>query len=213
MDKKQVTVEGFNRNARLYQDRFMNLDIYNETYEAFLAELPSSKAVVLDIGCGPGNVCAYLLATAPTLEVTGIDLAPEMIRLARINVPGARFDVADAAELSVLETKYQGIISAFLLPYLSQEEAKKLIADCRALLMDGGVLYLSCIERPYADSGWERNSLNEPFHQYYHEQVFLADSLAENGFRLQHTFRKVFGDTQGSSPVHLILVATCNQNG
>lgn len=36
MDKYQETFNTWNKIAEAYQDRFMNLDLYNETYDAFL---------------------------------------------------------------------------------------------------------------------------------------------------------------------------------
>ena len=62
--------------------------------------LPGSPSDVLDLGCGTGSI-AVLLAEAGH-RVTGVDLAPRMIQLARAKLADAglpaTFLVGDAAE-------------------------------------------------------------------------------------------------------------------
>jgi trans-aconitate 2-methyltransferase len=50
--------------------------------------------VVVDLGCGPGNLTALLTDRWPGADVTGIDSSPEMIAAAR-EVPGVRWEVRD----------------------------------------------------------------------------------------------------------------------
>ncbi len=50
-----------------------------------------------DIGCGTGRLGPYLAARG--LSPRGVDLSPEMIRVARRDFPGFGFDVADVREL------------------------------------------------------------------------------------------------------------------
>ena len=54
-------------------------------------------ARVGDIGCGTGRLEPYLAARG--LSPQGIDLSPEMIRIARRDQPGFEFDVADLRAL------------------------------------------------------------------------------------------------------------------
>jgi trans-aconitate 2-methyltransferase len=48
---------------------------------------------VVDLGCGPGNLTRLLAERWPEADVLGLDSSPEMI--ARAEVPGVRFEVAD----------------------------------------------------------------------------------------------------------------------
>jgi trans-aconitate 2-methyltransferase len=51
---------------------------------------------VLDLGCGPGNLTAWLAQRWPAAEVLGLDSSPEMIDKARRSGPrDVRFEVAD----------------------------------------------------------------------------------------------------------------------
>ena len=63
-----------------------------------LARVPAeTPRVVVDLGCGPGNLTALLTARWPGAEVTGIDSSPEMIEAAR-EVAGVTWEVADLRE-------------------------------------------------------------------------------------------------------------------
>ena len=87
MDETQTTIHSYNQNAKAYAEKFMCHEPYTKQAKAF-AELLRSGDSVLDIGCGPGNVAKQLLATK-SLQITGVDLSEEMVKLASANVPSA----------------------------------------------------------------------------------------------------------------------------
>lgn len=75
---------------------------------------------VLDVGCGPGTVTAYLAERG--LDVSGVDLSPRMIENARRLHPGCRFGVASATDLDLGEATLGGVLgwwSLFNLPVTS----------------------------------------------------------------------------------------------
>ena len=72
---------------------------------------------VLDVGCGPGHVTAYLAELG--LDVSGVDLSPRMIVHARRLHPDQRFAVASATDLNLEPSSLGGILgwwSLFNLP-------------------------------------------------------------------------------------------------
>ena len=71
MDRYKETFETWNTIASLYQDKFMDLDIYNETYSIVCHSIAKNNATLLDIGCGPGNITKYILSTRPNFDVDG----------------------------------------------------------------------------------------------------------------------------------------------
>lgn len=83
MDKYQETFDTWNKVATTYEDKFMDLDLYNDTYDIFLDLIPRKDASVLDIGCGPANITKYLLSQTPNLKIKGIDISKNMVKLAR----------------------------------------------------------------------------------------------------------------------------------
>lgn len=54
--------------------------------------------VVVDMGCGPGNSTELLVERFPRAQVVGLDTSPNMLAEARLRVPSARFEVADAGD-------------------------------------------------------------------------------------------------------------------
>ena len=52
--------------------------------------LDDGGGLVADLGCGPGLIGAHLAGLG--LDVTGIDLSPAMIEIARTTYPGLRFE-------------------------------------------------------------------------------------------------------------------------
>jgi trans-aconitate 2-methyltransferase len=56
-----------------------------------LAAVPGEPARIVDIGCGPGNSTALLLARYPGADVIGLDPDAGMIAAARAALPGCRF--------------------------------------------------------------------------------------------------------------------------
>src|ERR1043165_8898678 len=87
MDRYKETIENWNKVAQSYQDKFMGLDIYNDTYDRF-CELMAHGAHVLEMGCGPGNITRYMRIKRPDLDITATDAAREMVKLAIKNNPG-----------------------------------------------------------------------------------------------------------------------------
>lgn len=156
----------------------MDVDLYDESYRQFCQMLPSGRARVLDVACGPGNVSRKLLQQRPELEVLGIDLAPQMLELAKKAVPAARFKVHDIRQLQALSAVFDGIICAFGIPYLTAAEVTAFCAACARCLNAEGVLYLSFSALP-AEAA-ERPDC--PDYLHFHEPAFVRECLHACGF-------------------------------
>ncbi len=48
--------EIFNSCALQYEEKFMDFDLYHNTFDYFSEALNKHHASVLEIGCGPGNI-------------------------------------------------------------------------------------------------------------------------------------------------------------
>jgi len=79
--------------------------------------LPSTRGTVLDIGCGTGSLSVVLAGLG--YEVTGIDLSPEMISLAKVKASAAQhsinFHVMDAAFPQFPAQQFDAIVCRHLL--------------------------------------------------------------------------------------------------
>lgn len=207
MVQKQTPLEIFNKHASAYQERFMHFDLYDDTYDK-LCQVLKPNASVLEIGCGPGNITAYLLSKRPDLDICGIDLAENMIELAKANCPGAKFAVMDGRDISSLNEKFDAVVCGFCLPYLNKEEVEKLITDSSQLLNGKGILYLSAIEDKYEKSGLEVSSNGQDAcYIYYYEESALKTFFELNHFENPIAFRKIYSKSDNATSTHLILIA------
>jgi len=189
MDKYEETFATWNKMASQYQEKFMYLDIFNDSYDYFLNSLHDNQKRLLDIGCGPGNITRYLLNQKPDLEILGVDIAPNMIELAQKNNPEAGFQVLDGREIDNLKGSFDGIVAGFCLPYLSSQEAEKLISDSVELLNEKGIFYLSFVDGDPNDSEFKTNETGDRVYVYYHQTKRLLKLLEENGFELLNLFK------------------------
>lgn len=206
-DKTQVAVAIFNRLAEVYQNKYMDQSLFHDTFDFFCNNIDVQNPHVLEIACGPGNITQYLLKIRPDLQIFGIDLAPNMVELAKINNPGAHFEVMDAKTIGQLPQKYHAIMCGFCLPYLNKTEALQLIRDAAHLLLSGGVCYLSTMENDYDKSAIQRASTGDEMFIHFHEAAYLIPALEENGFNILDIQRKVYPDGNGGETIDLVVIA------
>jgi ubiquinone/menaquinone biosynthesis C-methylase UbiE len=96
-------------------------------------ESVDSPARVLEIGTGTGSGAALLKARFPQAEVTGVDLSPEMIRIAQAKVPGVTFEPADASRLPFADRSFDLIVQNNVPVYFA-EMARVLAPGGRVLI-------------------------------------------------------------------------------
>lgn len=206
MDKSKIAVNLFDKLAVTYQEKYMDVSIYADTFDVFCEQLRAPDSSILELGCGPGNVTRQLLNTLPGLRILGTDLAPNMLKLAAVNNPGAEYMLLDCREIPA-GRRYDGIVAAFCLPYLQKEETVKLIADASGILEPGGLFYLSTMEDDYEKSGLEKGSTGEEIFMHYYSEDFLAGILTQNNFEVISSSRKRYPGRDGKTVTDLILIA------
>jgi 2-polyprenyl-3-methyl-5-hydroxy-6-metoxy-1,4-benzoquinol methylase len=207
MDKYNETFETWNKVASLYQDKFMDLDLYNDTYDFICNSITIDNAKLLEIGCGPGNISKYLLTKRPDFDIFGIDFAPNMIELAKRNNPTASFATMDCRQISELKTIYDGIVCGFCLPYLSQTDCVKLISECYKLLNENGLIYLSFVEGDPNKSDFQVSSSGDRVYFHFHNIKDLTEQLIENKFDEIKIFNMKYEKSESEIEMHTILTA------
>ena len=160
LERNQESVETYNKSAENYSEKFMNMDLYNDTYDKFCELIKTENANILEIASGPGNVTKYLLNKNSSFNILGIDLAENMVELSKKNNPKANFEVFDCREILKLEKTFDAIMCAFCMPYLSNNECEKLILDSSKILNENGLIYISTMEDNYEKSGYELTSFS-----------------------------------------------------
>ncbi len=208
MNHNQETFNTWNKVAKIYEDKFMKMDLYNETYDFFCQSIKKENANILEIGCGPGNITKYLLNKRPDLNINGIDIAPNMIELAQKNNPAANFSVMDARKIRQFECNFDAIIAGFCIPYFSYSETEQFIIDAKHLLNSNAMIYISFVEGSPSRSGLMTNKNGDSVYFYYHELETLKALLQTNGFEGMHTFKVNFRKSETDTDIHTILIAT-----
>ncbi|MCK0158520.1 class I SAM-dependent methyltransferase [Cellulophaga sp. F20128] len=210
MNYYKETFETWNKIAKVYQDKFMDLDLYNDTYDHFSTLIGKPNASVLEIGCGPGNITKKLLTKNPNLKLLGIDVSENMITLAKQNNPTAEFRQMDCRDLGNLQNKFDAIVCGFCIPYLSETDCATLIQNCNKLLHRDGVLYLSFVAGNYKQSGFISGSSGDRVYFYYHPLQSIEKALSINSFTIKENSTKTYLKSDSTTETHTILLSKKN---
>jgi SAM-dependent methyltransferase len=99
---------------------------------------------VLDVGCGPGTVTAFLSDLG--VDASGVDLSPRMIEHARRLHPGLRFEVASATQLDLAGASLGGVLGWWSLFNLPRDVLPAVLASFARALVPGGQVLIGTHE-------------------------------------------------------------------
>ncbi|HMI08538.1 MAG TPA: class I SAM-dependent methyltransferase [Flavobacterium sp.] len=208
MDNTKIAVAIFDKLAKVYQEKFMDVGLYHQSFDLFCEYIAKENATVLELGCGPGNITKYLLEKRPNLKIMGTDLSPNMIALARINNPKAEFGLLDCREIHTIIEQYDAIMCGFCLPYLSKDEAVALIRGASKILNPNGIIYISTMEENEDNkSGLRKSSSGDEMYMYYHRTIDLTAALEVAGFKIITLRHQDFPTNDGLKTTDLIIIA------
>lgn len=131
--------DGYDRLASTYADQ-LGHELDGKALDRWLLERLAREArgPVLDVGCGPGHVTAFLAAAGA--DARGLDLSPGMIDVARARAPGLRFDVGDLRALPHADGALGGVVAMYALVHLPPAELAPAVAELARVLAPGGLL-------------------------------------------------------------------------
>lgn len=127
-------------------------ELYVERLADILDEMPIEQAVlglfcqlvrergngldVADVGCGTGRLAPYL--SSQGLAPHGVDLSPEMIRVARRDYPEHPFELSDLRALPFADGSMAGPVGWYSLMYLSPEDRPSAFGELARVVKPGG---------------------------------------------------------------------------
>ena len=205
-DHYKITIQTWKKVAKMYEEKFMDFDIYNESYEAFCSEISESDPSIIEIGCGPGNVTRWLRKRLPASTILATDVASEMIDVAKKNVDNVQFEVLDARNIDSLKETFDGILCGFCVPYIDKPDLKILIENSSALLKDKGIIYLSFIQGDYSDSELQIRSTDHAMKVHYYQEADINEFFKANSIDLIQSIHLSYLLPDGSEQIHLILL-------
>lgn len=196
----------FDRYADEYDQKYAGYPPYLRTYQRLASLLPRGRRLsALDIACGPAHALRYLIDAGFDLDVFGFDLSPNMLRIAKKNVPHGKFEQRDCRNLDGLTSRYDIVICGFCAPYLNPNECSKLVESIAGSLKPGGLAYFSaieggnyCVEDNISPSG-------DRVRIHHHPAAVLLQEFSQTGLHVIDVERKAMVTADGSEQVEVFF--------
>ncbi len=204
-------IDGYDKSAKAFDDKIGQLSNYNDAYD-FFSDYLNENDEILDLACGPANISRYLVSKK-RLSITGIDLSPKMLEVARQNVPTGDFicsNITDffipSGEQSKTAKKFDAIINGFGLPYLNEEEAERTFEKSALHLKEGGFFYISFMDGDKTQK--EHPSFNPEITLTvtYHPQKRIESLLEKVGFTIIKRYNLDYKESDGSITTDDVLI-------
>ena len=133
------TIKSYEELAGDYYKNHFDINEVKGIIDFFIKKLKGKK--VLDVGCGPGRDAKYFSENG--LEVIGIDLTSNFVKMASRNVPKAKFIQMDMRNLNFPENTFDGIWACASFLHIPKIEARDTLLGFKKVLKPGGLIYLS----------------------------------------------------------------------
>jgi trans-aconitate methyltransferase len=145
----------YDQVARTYADKYHDEILRKPKVQAFLADFVAAvpaDGIIADVGCGPGQVARYVHHHLGR-RTAGIDLSPEMVRLAAELNPTIPFRAADVLQLTETEV-YDALIGLYLVVNFPVEALDNLFAKLHQLLKPGDNCCFPFTSATMPGGGW-----------------------------------------------------------
>lgn len=107
-------------------------------------ELFNKGNLILDVGCGSGVKAKYL--TDRGLKVVGIDISDKLLKIAKKEVPQAKFYIIDMADVDRLKESFDGIFAQASLLHIAKKDIRKILEKLISKLKPDGYFYATVKE-------------------------------------------------------------------
>jgi SAM-dependent methyltransferase len=137
---------GYDKVAAIYAQKFLDEQATKPMDQQMLARFADEvrgKGPVCDMGCGPGQIAAWLHDQCRLTEVLGIDLSPRFIEEARLLHPQIAFLQGDMLHLDVAEASWAGVTAFYCLIHIPHAQIVDALKEIKRALKPGGVLLLT----------------------------------------------------------------------
>jgi ubiquinone/menaquinone biosynthesis C-methylase UbiE len=145
MGKSETDLQaGYDRVAEHYATEFLE-ELARKPFDCrLLDEFAASvrgEAEVCELGCGPGQVARYLKDRG--VNVRGIDLSAEMVRVASRLNPDIPFEQGDMLSLNLPDESVAALVLFYSIIHIKREDVTRALQEMNRVLTPGGKLFLA----------------------------------------------------------------------
>ena len=142
-DPKALVAAGYDQIHEAYVAWGGGDDVVRRRYLDLVIDLGlvARGAQLLDLGCGTGALATRYLAEH--FQVTGVDLSPKSIEVARREIPTGRFIVGDMAFVELPDSSFDLVTAFYSLIHVPREEHQAVLDRIACWLRPGGVLIVT----------------------------------------------------------------------
>lgn len=204
------TRAGYDSVAELYTEMFAR-QLYTNPFDRAMLDVfvesvreqpEDAEPLVADIGCGPGRVTTYLHAAG--LNTFGVDLSPEMIRLARAAHPELRFEVGSMEHLAVGDAALSGLVAWYSIIHTPPERIPAVLREFARVLRPGA----------HALFGFQAADGFDGVQEYDHRVATayrwapdtLAEVLERNGFQVTARMARIARPDERTPQGYLLAI-------
>jgi len=162
---------------------------------------------VVDVGCGPGQFTGYLASLGA--EVSGIDLSPAMVGLARSAHPGLRFEVGSMTDLALPDASVAGVLAFWSLIHVPDDEVPVALGHFRRVLRPGGLLVIGYhvgAEARLKTEGYGGHPMR--VHVHLRQPSWLAGEVRKAGFTIEAEWSL---NTENKVPQAILFARTADE--
>lgn len=178
---------------RIESDRERDLQIV-DPFVSYIRAHFGDSARVLDIG--PGHGVNLAMFDKAGFSVTGIDLSPRMLEVARETCPQAELLLGDFLTTSILPQLFHGVFAKASLHLLPKRDAQRAFCKVFDLLVDFGLFYFATTASELSKEGmFEKHDYPVAVTRFRKcwQREELLESLCAAGF-------SVFRESYNSEP-------------
>ena len=137
-----ITIAMWDRVAQQYGEIFMDLDMYNTSYDVFCNAVKVSPAKILEIGCGRKYRQIYVIKKTG-FQIKSFRCFSEHASVGKKkNIPDAAFILLDARNIYQLNENLMELF-AVLYSISVYERCSAVFSDINRLFNDEGIFFIS----------------------------------------------------------------------
>ncbi|MBY9018469.1 MAG: class I SAM-dependent methyltransferase [Candidatus Lokiarchaeota archaeon] len=197
MDKKldiiSLNKKAWNNVAKKYNNaQYSKL---NPAIEFFCRELPK-RGSILDIGSGTGLPFAKLFLEKG-FDYLGVDISSRMIKIARKNVPSAKFKEKSMTDLNC-NREFDGVFSHYTMLLLNPDMFKDVARRVVKSLKRNGLFYLSLNEPKVKDADLDEDVICEIMGEIMYSRAYTEEEILDVFTPLEVKKLQIYRETQNS---------------